>query len=155
MTSGHEAEPKPKETPRGQTSGIRNGEKEATGRDGDSQKQERNKHGEAEVMQNQALKLQATNDPWKHLVTHVNLLPAEGDIGKDLGDVRNVGRKGKGCAYLDPFCGVLQCFAQEPWQYLICHVFMLFASIALLACEGGVCVWFSELKEGQFMVLLH
>lgn len=64
-------------------------------------------------VQNQALKLPATSGPWKHLVTHVNLLPAEGDIGKDLGDVGNVGRKEKGCAYLDPFCGVLQCFAQD------------------------------------------
>lgn len=93
-------------------------------------------------VQNQALKLQATNDPWKHLVTHVNLLPAEGDIGKDLGDVRMWGGKGKDVLTWTLFVGSCSALHRIPWQYLICHVFMLFASIALLACEGGVCVVF-------------
>lgn len=39
----------PKEMPQGQTSGIRNSEREATERNGESQPQGRNKHGETEV----------------------------------------------------------------------------------------------------------
>lgn len=51
-------------------------------------------------VQNQALKLQATDDPW---VPHVSLSPAEGDIGKDLGDMGSMGKKETRCAYMDPF----------------------------------------------------
>lgn len=62
-------------------------------------------------VQNQPVKLQATDDPWKHQVAHVSLSPAEGDIGKDLGDM---GKEENRCAHLESFWGVLQCFTQQP-----------------------------------------
>lgn len=152
MTSGHEAEPSLRRQPRVRPVGfetVREKPQGGMGIPGD--------RGEINVVkqksvQNQALKLQATGDPWKHLLPHVSLPPAEGDIGKGWGDMGNVGRKEKGCAYLDPFWECCSASRRRSWQYLICGAFMLFAFLALLACEGCVYVVFRAQRGTVYVV---